>query len=60
MLGAGGQGVSRSRIAWPVTGAQRQNHGIGLSTLNHYFPAYLFEGYRLAGGRASLYRGVGG
>jgi regulation of enolase protein 1 (concanavalin A-like superfamily) len=36
-------------------GVQGQNYGIGLSTLAHYFPGYVFTGNVLAGGNASLY-----
>jgi hypothetical protein len=36
-------------------GVQGQNYGIGLSSLNHYFPGFVFTGNVLAGGSASLY-----
>jgi regulation of enolase protein 1 (concanavalin A-like superfamily)/pectate lyase len=36
-------------------GVQGQNYGIGLSTLNQYFPGHVFTGNVLAGGNASLY-----
>jgi hypothetical protein len=36
-------------------GVQGTGYGIGLSTLNHYFPGYVFKGNVLAGGNASLY-----
>ena len=36
-------------------GVQGQNYGIGLSSLNHYFPGFVFSGNVLAGGPASLY-----
>src|SRR3954469_9803391 len=36
-------------------GVQGQNYGIGVSSLNHYFPGFVFTGNVLAGGSASLY-----
>src|SRR4051812_44623099 len=36
-------------------GVQGQGYGIGLSTLNHYFPGYVFSGNVLAGGKAANY-----
>ena len=36
-------------------GVQGQGYGIGLSTLNHYFPGHVFKGNVLAGGNPSLY-----
>jgi regulation of enolase protein 1 (concanavalin A-like superfamily) len=36
-------------------GVQGTNYGIGLPTLNHYFPGFVFTGNVLAGGSASLY-----
>jgi hypothetical protein len=36
-------------------GVQGQSYGIGTSSLNHYFPGFVFTGNVLAGGSASLY-----